>query len=63
MSKKIQKITGMRAAVIDANDAGIAWAIGYTEGIDKEKLEIALSDNPAGNEDQQTPIIIVRGLS
>jgi tetratricopeptide (TPR) repeat protein len=61
-AKRIQEAIGCRAAVIDANDAGIAWAIGYTEGIDKEKLEIALSDNPAGNEDQQTPIIIVRGL-
>jgi hypothetical protein len=62
MADKIRELTGMRAAVIDANDAGIAWAVGYTEGVNKEKLEIVLSDNPAGNEDQQTPIIIVRGL-
>lgn len=62
-ARKIQKVTGLRAAVIDANDEGIAWAVGYTEGVDKEKLEIALSDNPAGNEDSQTPIVIVRGMA
>lgn len=63
IARKIQKISGLQAAVIDANDSGIAWAVGYTEGVDKEKLETALSDNPAGNEDNQTPIVIVRGLA
>ncbi len=60
--KRIKEKIGNRAAVIDANDLGDAWAVGYTEGIDKGKLEIALSDNPAENEDQRTPIVIVRGL-
>jgi len=62
LSKKITKKTGCRAAIVDANDLGDAWAVGYSKGVPKDKLEKALSDNPAGNEDQQTPIIIVRGL-
>ncbi len=62
VSKKIEEQTGCRGAVIDANDLGNAWVVGHSNGVPKEKLEIALSDNPAGNEDQQTPIIIVRGL-
>ncbi len=62
VSKNIERRTGCRGAVIDANDLGNAWAVGYSNGVPKEELEIALSDNPAGNEDQQTPIIIVRGL-
>ena len=62
MCNKIKEKIGCRAAVIDANDLGDAWAVGYTEGIDKKKLEITLSDNPAENEDQRTPIVIVRGL-
>ncbi len=62
VSEKIKKITGCEAAIIDANDLGNAWAVGYSSGVDKAKLEAALSDNPAGNEDQQTPIVIVRGL-
>jgi hypothetical protein len=36
--------------------------VGYTGSVDRLKLETALSDNPAGNEDQQTPIVLVRGL-
>ncbi len=62
VSNKIKELTGCEAAVIDANDLGDAWAVGYTYGVDKQKLELALSDNPAGNEDQGTPIVIVRGL-
>ena len=62
MCNKIKERTGCRAAVIDANDLGNAWAVGFTDGIDKRKLEIALSDNPAENEDQRTPIVIVKGL-
>ncbi len=62
VSEKIKEVTGCEAAVIDANDLGNAWAVGYSSGVDKAKLEAALSDNPAGNEDQQTPIVIVRGL-
>ena len=62
VSEKIKKITGCEAAIIDANDLGDAWAVGYSSGVNKAKLEAVLSDNPAGNEDQQTPIVIVRGL-
>ncbi|MEA3314157.1 MAG: tetratricopeptide repeat protein [Caldisericota bacterium] len=62
VSEKIAERTGCRAAVIDANDLGDAWAVGYSKNVSKDKLEKALSDNPAGNEDQQTPIVIVRGL-
>jgi tetratricopeptide (TPR) repeat protein len=62
ISRKIKEKTGCRSAVVDANDLGDAWAVGYSEGIDKNNLEIALSDNPAENEDQRTPIVIVRGL-
>lgn len=61
-SKKIKELTGFEAAVIDANDIGAAWVVGYTSKVDKQKLETILSDNPAGNEDQQTPIVLVRGL-
>jgi hypothetical protein len=61
-ANRIKNITGIDAAIIDANDIGAAWAVGYTGSVDRLKLETALSDNPAGNEDQQTPIVLVRGL-
>ena len=62
VSEKIKEITGCEAAIIDANDIGNAWAVGYSSGVNKKLLEDVLSDNPAGNEDQQTPIVIVRNL-
>ncbi|MGE5580413.1 MAG: tetratricopeptide repeat protein [Bacillota bacterium] len=51
---------GVGAAIVDANDLGIAWAVGYSKGIDVKWLERSLSDNPAGNQEQMTPIVIVR---
>ncbi|MEX0975167.1 MAG: polysaccharide deacetylase family protein, partial [Bacillota bacterium] len=51
---------GVHAAIIDANDLGIAWAVGYSRGVDAKWLELAMSDNPAGNQEQMTPVVIVR---
>ena len=51
---------GVESAIIDANDLGIAWAVGHSRGVDRKVLESRMSDNPAGNQDQMTPIVIVR---
>ncbi len=51
---------GVGAAIVDANDLGIAWAVGYSDGVDAKALETAMADNPAGNQDQMTPIVLVR---
>ena len=59
----IKELTGHEAAVVDANDLQIAWAVGVSEPLLKKPIENALSDNPAGNGDQRTPIIILRPLS
>ena len=34
--------------------------MGKSSGVDKSWVEDVMSDNPAGNEDWQTPIIILR---
>ncbi len=64
LSNRIAKALGGRvgAAIVDANDLGIAWAVGYSDGVDHKSLELAMADNPAGNQDQQTPIVLVRSL-
>ena len=59
----IKNLTGHDAAVIDANDLQIAWAVGVSDLKLKKPIENALSDNPAGNGDQRTPIIVLRPLS
>lgn len=60
LAQRIKQHTGFETAIIDANDMGIAWAVGASKGVDRKELEQFMADNPAGNEDDQTPIIIVR---
>lgn len=63
LSEDIAKATGAKgAAIVDANDLGIAWAVGYSKDVNPRALEEAMRDNPAGNQEQRTPIVIVRNL-
>jgi tetratricopeptide (TPR) repeat protein len=48
------------AAIVDANHLSGAWVVAASEGIDRAWLEAALNDNPAGNQDERTPVVIVR---
>ncbi|HEY8866319.1 MAG TPA: tetratricopeptide repeat protein [Solirubrobacteraceae bacterium] len=51
---------GCEVAIVDANHRTGAWVVGASPGVDREWLQRALADNPAGNEDEQTPVVIVR---
>jgi asparagine synthase (glutamine-hydrolysing) len=46
-------------AIIDSNDVGAA-VLGASDGVDEELLLSLLRDNPMGQEDQQTPFLLVR---
>lgn len=59
-ARRIREKTGCEAAVVDANDLEIAWAVGVSDQPIKPIVESVLSDNPAGNGDQKTPIILLR---
>ncbi len=59
-SLEIKKITGCDAAIVDANDLQIAWVVGCSDVTLQSAVEKAMEDNPAGNGDQQTPIILLR---
>ena len=48
------------AAIVDANHLSGAWVVAASPGIDRSWLEAALNDNPAGNQDERTPVVIVR---
>ncbi len=50
-------------AIVDANHYSGASVISASEGVDRTWLTRALADNPAGNEDEQTPVVIVRRLT
>ena len=54
---------GCDVAIVDANHLTGAWVVGATRGVQREWLTRALADNPAGNEDERTPIVIVRRMA
>lgn len=63
VAREMAASLGVEAAIVDANDLGIAWAVGYSQGVDPKDLERLMSDNPAGNQEQQTPVVVVRPLT
>ncbi|MBI3943240.1 MAG: coenzyme F420-0:L-glutamate ligase [Chloroflexi bacterium] len=54
-----QALGGQPVLIIDANDLGVK-AMGWSSGVDVRMIELAFRDNPLGQEDQQTPIAVVR---
>ena len=59
----IQQKTGLAAAVVDANDLKAVKILAATPDIPTGFLEQALISNPAGNADEQTPLVLVRPLA
>ena len=43
-------------ALISSRRTGAVWILAATEAVDQDKL----LSNPAGNADEQTPIVLVR---
>ena len=56
----IKENTGMETAIVDANDLKEVKILAATSGIDTDKVVRALRENPAGNADEQTPVLLVR---
>ena len=62
VADSIKKLTDCDSAVMDINDIGGSWAIGFTQGIDKQLIEDIMRDNPMGQKNEQTPICLVRKI-
>jgi len=62
LAAELAAALGCGVAVVDANHLSGAWAVGASPGVDRKWVEQALSDNPAGNEDEQTPVVILRKI-
>jgi hypothetical protein len=56
----VARATGVDCAVVDANDLGRAKLLGASGGVRRENVEAALLDNPHGNSDEQTPIVVLK---
>ena len=55
---------GLPCAIVDVNDLtaikGKFLVLAKSEGVDEDILRMALLRNPAGNADQQTPLVLIR---
>eukprot|EP00898_Chlorokybus_atmophyticus_P005789 jgi/Chlat1/6210/Chrsp44S05807 len=52
--------TGMEVAIVDVNDLQRVQILAASRGVDGQVLTEALRTNPAGNAEQQTPLVLVR---
>jgi len=57
--ERIKQATGVDAVITDINDIGKVDILAATDGVDAEALVSYLKDNPHGNDDQQTPIVVL----
>jgi hypothetical protein len=57
---KIKEKTGLSAAIVDVNDLKAVKILAATPNLSMELLTQALRSNPAGNADEQTPIVLIR---
>ncbi|MBD2465949.1 F420-0:Gamma-glutamyl ligase [Oscillatoria sp. FACHB-1407] len=57
---QIRRETGLSAAVVDVNDLKAVKILAASSDVSLPFLEQALITNPAGNADEQTPLVLIR---
>lgn len=57
---QIQAETGLAAAIVDVNDLRRVKILAATQDAPLPLVEEALRSNPAGNADEQTPVVLIR---
>ena len=60
VAKAAAQALGCGAAVVDANDYGNFEIMGASPGIDEDMVGQMMRRNPQGNDDEQTPLVLVR---
>ncbi len=53
---------GCPVAVMDINDIGGCWMIGASAGVSRHFVEMVMKDNPQGQDDELSPLCIIRRL-
>ncbi len=59
-SEAVRAKTGAGCVVVDANDLEKAKVLGASTGVNRQNVEFALLDNPHGNGDEQTPVVVLK---
>ncbi|MGE5589236.1 MAG: coenzyme F420-0:L-glutamate ligase [Bacillota bacterium] len=62
-AEKVRQATGLHTAIVDVDDASHVDILALTGGIEPEELFLALLGNPQGNDDQQTPLVVLKRLT
>lgn len=60
VAASIAQACGVAVAVVDANDLKKAEILGASDGVDRDFVRECLIDNPHGNSDEQTPIVVLK---
>lgn len=58
----LQQETGLGAAIVDVNDLKAVKILAASPGLSTALIQKALRSNPAGNADEQTPLVLIRPL-
>ena len=59
-AQSVYERTGSGCVVVDANDLQKAKVLGASVNVNRANVESALLDNPHGNGDEQTPIVVLK---
>ncbi len=59
-ARSVYERCGIDCVVVDANDLEKAKVLGASAGVSRRSVELALLDNPHGNGDEQTPIVVLK---
>lgn len=59
-ARRLKEATGLDVAIADADDRGHVAILACTGGIGPRELEELLRDNPSGNADEQTPLVLLK---
>jgi hypothetical protein len=59
-ARSVRERGGIECAVVDVNDLEKAKVLGRSAGVCSAGVERALLDNPHGNSDEQTPIVVLK---
>ena len=60
VAQTIAQVCGANACVVDANDLGKAEVLGSSARVRADVVRLCLLRNPAGNADQQTPVVLLK---
>jgi len=60
VAQTIAQVCGAHACVVDANDLGKAEVLGSSASVRADVVRLCLLHNPAGNSDQQTPVVLLK---